>query len=376
MEGTNDSKNHKEVMKPLITLLDKYIIRKFLGTFFYAVILLGVVIPVIFDLTEKVDDVVEKEIPIAELITSYYINFIPYFANLFTPLFLFISVVFFTSRMANRTEITPILCSGVSFYRLLRPYLISAVLVAILSFALNSFIIPPANARRLKFEYKYLKFNWNRNFSNLHRQIAPGTFVYMESFITQSATGYKFTLEKLRNQEMLYKLSADYIRWDSASGKWRMENYTLRKFKSKKEVIQRGSVLDTILPFGPKEFAYADDDVEMMNFYELNDFIGREKAKGSEFVDFYIYEKHRRLANSVATIILTLIAVPMSGRKVRGGIGLHIGIGIGIAFTYVMMMQVSSVFATMGGADPAIAAWIPNLIYALVAIALLIKVPK
>ena len=363
-------------MRPFFTILDRYIIRKFLGTFLYAIIFLGIIIPVIFDLTEKIDDVVEKEIPVSELILSYYINFIPYFANLFTPLFLFISVVFFTSRMANRTEITPILCSGVSFYRLLRPYMVAALLIAIISFLLNSFIIPPANSKRLQFEYKYLKFNWNRNFSNLHRQIAPGTYVYMESFITQSGTGYKFTLEKLNKQEMVYKLSADYIRWDSLNSSWRMENFVLRKFRGKNESIRKVAQLDTTLIFTPKEFAYADDDVERMNYFELKSFISREKAKGSEFVDYYIYESQRRMANAVSSIILTLIAVPMSGRKVRGGTGLHIGIGIGIAFTYVMMMQVSSVFATMGGADPAIAAWIPNLIYAVVAIVMLIKIPK
>ncbi|MCC6769469.1 MAG: LptF/LptG family permease [Bacteroidia bacterium] len=363
-------------MNGWMTLLDRYIIRKFMGTFFYAILLLGVIIPVIFDLTEKIDDVVEKEIPITELVFSYYINFIPYFANLFTPLFLFISVVFFTSRLANRTEITAILCSGVSFYRFLRPYIFSASLIAILSFLLNSFIIPPANAKRLQFEYKYLKFNWNRNFNNLHRQIAPGTFIYMESFVSQSATGYKFTLEKLNQQEMLYKLSADYIRWDSVTGKWYLENFTLRKFSGKKESLIRKAQIDTVFQFRPQDFAYADDDVEMMNYFELNQFIANEQEKGSDFVDYYIYERHRRMANSVATIILTLIAVPMSGRKVRGGTGLHIGLGIGIAFTYVMMMQVSSVFATMGGANPAIAAWIPNLIYFVVALFLIIKAPK
>ena len=175
---------------------------------------------------------------------------------------------------------------------------------------------------------------------------------------------------------MIYKLSAEYVRWDTVNNRWLMENYVLRRFKGKQESIVRGAQLDTILPFGPKEFAYADDDVEMMNYFELNEFIQKEKAKGSEFFDYYIYERHRRMANSVATIILTLIAVPMSGRKVRGGTGLHIGVGIGIAFTYVMMMQVSSVFATMGGADPGIAAWIPNRIYFLVALVLLWRSPK
>lgn len=359
-----------------LLLLDRYIIRMFLGSFFYAILLFGVIIPVVFDLTEKVDDVLEKDIPVSELMADYYLNFIPYFANLFTPVILFISVVFFTSRLANRTEIVAILASGVSFRRLLRPYILSALVVGGLSFLLNSFIIPPANARRLKFEYKYLKFNWNRNFSNLHRQISPGTFVYMETYTEKTSTGYKFSVEHIQNQQMLYKFSADYIHWDSVSGKWKLENYVLRRFTGKKESIRRGAALDTTMSFSPKDFAIADDDVEMMDFFELNTFIERERQKGSEFVDYYVFEKHRRYANSVAVIILTLIAVPMAGRKVRGGIGLHIGIGIGISFSYVMMLQISSVFATIGGVNPAMSAWIPNILYAGLALFLLRSAPK
>lgn len=364
-------------MRLRLPIIDRYIIRKFLGTFFYAILIFGVVIPVIFDLTEKVDDVFEKDIPARELVFDYYVNFIPYFANLFTPLFLFISIVFFTSRMANKMEIVAILSSGVSFLRLLRPYLLSALTVALLALLLNSFIIPPANARRLKFEYKYLKYNWNRNYSNLHRQISPGRFIYLETFVSQTNSGNRFTIEEIEGQKMQYKASADYVQWDSTTGKWRLENFVLRRFgKNNTESVRRVALLDTVFNFHPGEFALADDDVEMMNMFELNRFIENEQMKGSDFIDYYVYEKYRRFANAFACIVLTFIAVPLAGRKVRGGIGAHIGIAIGIAFTYVLMMQISSVFATEGGVNPALSAWMPNILYSLLAVYLLIKAPK
>jgi len=361
--------------KPRLLLLDKYIIKKFLGTFFYTLLLI-IAIAIVFDLTEKVDDIFEKDIPVGELVRDYYLNFIPYFANLFTHLFVFISVVFFTSKMANQTEIVAILGSGMSFPRLLRPYLFSAALIGSFSFLLSSFVIPRANEGRMGFEYKYLKTNFNRFYSNLHRQVSPGTFIYLESFKQETGVGFRFTIEDLRKQQMQYKLSADYIRWDSVGGKWKLENYVMRKFQGKKESIRKGASLDTTFAFLPGDLALADDDVEMMNFFELNRFIEREELKGSEFVDFYLYEKHRRMASPMANIILTLIAVPLAGRKVRGGVGLHIGIGLGISFAYVMFMQVAFVFATGGGVNPAIAAWIPNACFFVLALILLRSAPK
>ena len=357
-------------------ILDRYIIKKFLGTFFFSVLFFGVVLPVVFDVTEKMDDILEKGIPIKELIVEYYFNFIPYFANLFTPIFGFISVVFFTSKMANQTEIVAILTSGVSFRRMLRPFMISSLVVALFSFLLGSFIIPPANARRLTFEYKYIKYNWNRNFSNLHRQISPGTFVYLETYTQNSGLGFRFTQEKFENKKMVYKMSADYLRWDSTSNKWLLDNFVMRTFDGSKEHIRKTTLLDTTLQFVPADFALADDDVQMMDFFELDRFIDREQNKGSEFIDYYLLEKHRRMANPFASIILTLIAVPLAARKVRGGVGLHIGIGIGISFTYIMFMQVSSVFATEGGFNPALAAWIPNIVFFLLALVLIYKAPK
>ena len=359
----------------IFKIIDRYIIGKFLGTFSFTIMLI-VLIAVIFDLTEKVDDIFEKDSPVSELVMDYYVNFIPYFANLFTPLFVFIAAVFFTSRMASRTEIVAILSSGVSFARLLRPYIFSAVLIGLVSFLLNSFVIPKANASRLKFEYKYLKYNWKRNYNNLHRQISPGTFIYLDTYTKSTQTGYRFSIEKLKDRKMLYKLSADYLKWDSVGQKWTLENYVLREFKGKKESIKVGAKLDTTFSFKPADFDIADDDVQMMDIFELNGFIERERSKGSEFIDYYILEKHRRLANPVANIILTLIAVAMASRKVRGGIGMHIGIGIGISFSYVMFMQVSSVFATEGGLNPAIAAWVPNIIFLMLALILLRKAPK
>jgi lipopolysaccharide export system permease protein len=362
-------------VKAFFPIIDRYIIRKFLGTFAFTIALI-VVIAVIFDLTEKVDDIFEKNIPISELVFGYYFNFIPYFANLFTPLFVFIAAIFFTSKMAGRTEIIAILGSGMSFRRMLRPYLFSAFLIGGFSFVLNSFIIPHANKGRLEFEYRYLKYNWKRNYTKLHRQIAPGTFIFLDNFAKDSKTGYQFTLEQLNNRKLTQRLTADYIKWDSTTQKWDLERFCHRKFKGKEESIRMGERLDTVLNFKPSDFDIADDDVQMMDFFALNGFIEQEKLKGTDFIDFYILEKHRRFANPVANIILTLIAVAMASRKVRGGIGMHIGIGIGISFTYVMLMQISSVFATEGGLDAAVAAWVPNIIYLFLAFILLLKAPK
>jgi lipopolysaccharide export system permease protein len=359
----------------MLKLLDRYIIRKFLGTFAFTIALI-VVIAVVFDLTEKVDDIFEKGIPVSELVGDYYLNFIPYFANLFTPLFVFIAAIFFTSKLANQYEIVAMLSSGFSFWRLLKPYMIAAGLVAFMSFVLYNFVIPRANEGRLAFEYKYLKHNRKKDFLHLHREIRPNTFIYLESYSQMANTGSRFTMETFRNQKMQMKLSADQIHWDSLRSQWNVRQMTMRKFRGEKESLRKVAVLDTALGFSPVDILLADDDVERMNFFELNAFIEREKNRGSEFIDYYILEKHRRFANPAAIFILTLIALAMSSRKVRGGIGLHIGLGIGLSFSYIMLNQISSVFAVEGGVNPALAAWIPNLIFLVLAGILLRNAPK
>lgn len=359
----------------MISIIDKYIIRKFLSTFFFAILLI-VVIAVIFDLTEKMDDILEKEIPMRALVFDYYFNFIPYFANLFSPLFTFIAVVFFTSKLANQTEIVAMLSSGFSFYRLLRPYIFSAMVVGTMSFVLDSFIIPHANAKRLQFEFTYLKSGWLRNGYNVHKQVAPGNFIYIESFNNESNVGYRFTYEIIENKQLKYKLKSEYLKWDTLSSIWKLENYTERFLKNGDEILLKGAFKDTVFNFTKDEFGKLAKDVEMMDLQTLNKFIEAEKLKGTDQLEYYLLEKYKRYANPFATIILTLIAAALAGRKVRGGVGLHIGIGLGIAFTYIMLMQISSVFAISGGLNPMIAAWTPNIIYFLLSLMLIIKAPK
>jgi lipopolysaccharide export system permease protein len=360
-----------------LKLLDRYIISKFLGTFFYAIALI-ISVAIVFDISEKVDDFIQKEAPIRAIIVDYYFNFIPYFVNLFSPLFTFIAVIFFTSKMAYNTEIVAILASGVSFWRFLRPFLISASVLAILSFLLINFVIPPANQTRLEFEERYIRNPFYNREYNIHRQIGPGNFIYFESYNNQRNIGYKFSVEQIDKEtgEMKYKLMADMISWDTLVNKWKLENFYIRHIDGTDEKLTRGLSLDTTFNFYPEEFGRRINNIETMNFFELNKFIEDEKFRGSENIVFFELEKYQRMSLPFATFILTIIGVSVASRKVRGGIGLHIGIGLLIAFTYILFMQISTTFATNAGLSPMLAVWIPNIIYLFLGGFLLRKAPK
>jgi lipopolysaccharide export system permease protein len=360
-----------------LKILDRYIILKFLGTFFYAIALI-ISIAIVFDISEKIDDFLQKEAPLRAIVFDYYFNFIPYFVNLFSPLFTFIAVIFFTSKMAYDTEIVAILASGVSFKRFLRPYLIASTVLAILSFLLINFIIPPANQTRLHFEEVYIRNPYYNREYNIHRQIGPGNFIYFESYNNQRNIGYKFSAEQLdiETGEMTYKLMSEIISWDTLTNKWKLDNYYIRTIDGMDEKIIKGATLDTVFNFTPEEFGRRINNIETMNFFELNKFIEDERFKGSENVVYYELEKYQRMSLPFATFILTLIGVSLASRKVRGGIGLHIGIGLLIAFTYILFMQISTTFATNAGLSPLIAVWIPNIIYLFLGLYLLQKSPK
>jgi len=355
--------------------IDWYIIKKFLGTFFFTLALILLIV-IIFDISEKIDDFLEHELSIRTIIVEYYSNFIPFFGNLFSPLFIFISVIFFTSKMANDSEIIAILNSGMSFNRLLRPFIISASILAVLSFILGSFIIPPSNSERIDFENKYLKNKYYSSEKNIHLQILPGQYIYMQSFNSKREIGYKFTLENFKDGALISRIKADYVQFDSISQKWQANNYIIREFLSNKEKITKGNKLDTTLNLHPKEFTKKISLVETMNMFQLNQYITEEKLKGSPQIVYHKIEKHKRIAFPFASIILTLIAVAIANRKTKGGMGIHLGIGILIAFSYILFMQVSTTFATNSNLDPAIAVWIPNLCYILLASILLYKIPK
>ena len=356
-------------------IIDRYIIKKFLGTFLFAIALI-VAVSVVFDISEKIDDFLERKAPLQAIVFDYYLNFIPYFANLFSPLFVFISVIFFTSKMAGQTEIIAILNSGISFNRFLRPYIISATVIAIASFYLNNWVIPHANLVRLQFENIYIKNPYVYRGRNIHRQIKPGEFVYFESYDNKANTGFMFSIEKFEGGKLVTKLMADRITWDSLAQKWSIENYTIRNINGMTEELKKGVRLDTTLSIHPSEFNRRMNFIEAMDFSELNNYIKEEKQRGSEVIPFYEVEKYRRTSYPFATFILTLIGVAISSKKVRGGIGLQLGAGILLSFTYIMFMQVSTTFATNGNVPAVVAVWIPNLVYAFIAIYLLRKAPK
>jgi lipopolysaccharide export system permease protein len=359
----------------MLKIIDIYLIRKFLGTFFFAISLL-IMIVIVFDISEKIDDFLEKNTPLKAILFDYYLNFIPHFVNLFSYLFTFITVVFFTAKMAAQSEIVAILSSGISFRRLLVPYIISAIVLGIMSFYLANFLIPRTNTRLMDFEKTYLKNPYRSRALNIHMQISPGNFVYMETFNNQTNTGYKFSMERFENRRLVSKLNAQRITWDSISEKWQIRDYVIREIALEKEKITRGEMLDTAINMHPSEFSFIIEEMKTMNFNELREFIEKERLKGSQEIKEYEVEKHRRIAYPFATIILTLIAVSISSRKVRGGIGMHLGIGLTLAFGFLLFQQVSTVFSTRGNLEPWLAVWIPNFVFAIIGLILLRLAPK
>ncbi len=359
----------------MLKKLDIYIIKKFLGTFFFSILLI-LSIAIIFDISEKIDDFIEKQAPLQAIIFDYYFNFIPYFGNLFSPLFVFISVIFFTSKMAFNTEIIAILSNGISFRRMMLPYFLSALLLAIMTFYLSNFVIPNSNKIRLAFEQKYIR-NPYRNFNrNIHKQIKPGVFIYMESYTVENKIGYKFSIEKFIDNVLVSKLNSNFIQWDSLKKKWTVHNYYIHNFRGTKETVVTGRELDTNIVVVPKDFARRAEFVETMDYNRLNEFIEEQKLQGSENIDSFLAEKYKRFANSFSTFILTLIGVSISSRKVRGGIGLHLGIGLMLSFSYILFMQLSTNIA-LGGLMPiSLGIWIPNILYLIIGIFLYNKAPK
>jgi lipopolysaccharide export system permease protein len=356
-------------------LLDVYIIKKFLGTFIFSLALI-ISIAVIFDISEKLDDFLERQAPLKAIIFDYYLNFIPYFANLFSPLFIFISVIYFTSRLAAQTEIIAILNSGISFNRFLRPYIIAATFLAVVSFYFNGWVIPHSRDKQLNFENLYIKSPYKFSSRNIHRQVKPGEFIYFESYDNKTNTGYLFSLEKFENQKLVYKMLADRIMWDSIAQKWNIETYTIRHINGMYEKLESGAMLDTALNFNPREFSRRINFIEAMDQNEITKFIADEKLRGSELIPFYEVEKYKRISYPFATFILTIIGVSLSSRKVRGGTGLQLGAGILLSFTYILFMQVTTTFATNSGMPALIAVFIPNIVYAFIALYLLKAAPK
>jgi lipopolysaccharide export system permease protein len=355
--------------------IDRYIIRKFLSTFIFMNVLLILII-VIFDISEKIDDFLENSVPFSAVFFEYYLNFIPFMLNMFIGLITFIVVIYFTSRLAFNTEIIAILAAGISFRRLLVPYIGTALLLGMLSFSLSNFLIPRANKVRMNFEMIYLGKHKPVYESYMHFQIAPGEFISVQNFDPFSKSGYKATLSRIEDGKVKQVLTAEYLKWDTVKGSWHFEQYSFRKIDGRKESLETGHLVDTILAVGPDDLTTRVITVDYMGFRQLRQFIKNSKIRGTENILYYEVEKHKRLAYPFATVILTLIGVSLSSRKVRGGIGFHIAMGLLASFSYILFMKFSETFATNGNLQPGIAVWVPNAVYMALGIWLLYKAPK
>lgn len=348
--------------QPLKTF-DLYIIKKFLGTFFYAIALI-IGISIIFDVSENIDEFIENEAPLRAVLFDYYLNFIPYFANLFSGLFTFIAVIFFTSKMAFNSEIIALLSSGISYKRFIRPYMIAAAVIAVFSYSLGNFLIPHANKKMIEFKYMYVKRQSANNDQNIHLQIQPNIFIYMESYNERNDYGKKFSIEKFEDKKLVSKLTSDYIRWNREKKVWTVRDYVIRDIDGYNESLTKGTEIDTTLAMTPEEFKSKKEDIETMNLFELIDFINLQKLRGVDAIERYEIERHRRTAVPFSSFILALIGVSLASRKIRGGLGLHLGLGLLMAFSYIMFQQVTKIFALSGAITPLLSMWLPNFLFA------------
>lgn len=356
-----------------LSILDRYILRQFLGTFFFALLLLLTIV-VVFDINEKIDAFLKA--PLGATISDYFLNFIPYFANQFAPLFTFIAVIFFTSKLAGNSEIIAMLSTGMSFRRLLRPYMIGATVIAIMTFVLASYIIPPANVERIAYTNKYVKNKRIDYGANVMLMVAPGEIAYMARYDNITKSGTRFSLESFdKDKKLISRLTAQTIKWDTLYS-WQVRDYVIRDFKGNREIIRSGMVLDTVIPFEPRDFLISENDHETLTTPQLSQYIERQKGRGVGNIQSFEIEYHRRFAMVAAAFILTVIGMALSSRKVKGGMGINIGIGLVLSFSYILFMTVTQTFAQSDLTSPMVAMWIPNFLYLLIAIFLYIRASK
>ena len=356
--------------------LDRYIIVKFLGTYFFAIALI-ISISVVFDINENIDRFINNKAPLEAIIFDYYLNFIPYYTNLFSPLFVFIAVIFFTSKLAENSEIISMFSTGMSFKRLMVPYMISAAIISAVTFMLGTEVIPKGSVTRLKFEELYKKKKSADYARNIQLEVDTGVVAYMERYENYNKTGYRFSLDKFEDHKLVSHLTARRITYDTASyHKWIIRDYMIREMRGMKEVITRGDRIDSIIKMEPQDFLITRGQQETMTSPQLRDYIQKQKQRGFANIKEFEVEYHRRIAMSFAAFILTAIGLSLSSRKVKGGMGLHLGIGLALSFSYILFQTISATFAINGNMPPAIAVWIPNILYLFIAIYLYHKAPK
>ncbi|MCS6934671.1 MAG: LptF/LptG family permease [Chitinophagales bacterium] len=358
-----------------LKILDRYILRKFLGTFVFIMALL-LMISVVVDFSEKVDDLVESKLSAWQIITGFYLHFLPFITSLIGPFFVLVACMFFTSQLAARSEIIAILNSGTSFYRMLYPYFLGATILAAAFYVGNHYLVPKSNSKRLDFEEKYIYKSRQGLRFNFHRTISPGHIIYMENYSPAQAHGYRFSIDRFEGNRLVYKLMADKIEWDSTKQKWRLTNVFIRKIKPGKDEIIRAATADSAFTYRPENFQLARHIKEEMPTPELIKYIREMYASGQQDIEFYEVERYRRSSSAISIYILTLIGVSIASRKMRGGLGWHLVLGIGLSALYEVIMKFSVTFSTNSTLPPVIGVWLPNMIFAVLALYLLKKAPK
>lgn len=360
-------------------LLDRYIVKRLLSTFLFVVLILVLVITVI-DLAEKTEKYIRNKLTAAQIL-SYYLDFIPWVANLITPITVFIATVYVTARMAGHTEIIAMLSSGMSFRRLLVPYFVGAFAIAATSFWLNGWVIPNANKSRLAFEVEYIKGRYFYDKKNIHIQVSPGEYLYMQSYNNQANVGYNFTLEKFDSLRLVQKLTAQRIEWDTARRTWRIVDWRIRNVakvfdEGVAEADQRGFQMDSALAIHPREFENDYRKYDGMTLDELDEYIRILRARGISGTEVYEVEKYSRYAAPFTIFILTFMGVIVSSRKSRGGTGFQVALGFLLSFAFILFFMMFRTFAENGTLPPAISVWIPSLVFGGISVALYKYVPR
>ncbi len=354
--------------------LDWYIIKKFLGTFFFSIVLI-LSIAIVFDLTEKMDDFFEHQVPLREILLDYYLPFIPYYMNMFSSLFIFISVIYFTSKMAGNSEIIAMHAAGMSYHRLMVPYAFSATLLFILGIFLGGWVIPKSSARMLHFTDQYVEHFSKENARNIQMEVEPGRVLYIESFQRRSNIGYRCSIEQFEGKTLVSRTTADRIYYDSLQY-WHLDQFTQRTFSGMRERLSRGERLDIEMPVIPDELFITAQEAQQMTTPELRHYMERQRQRGSGNVKAFEVEYHKRWASPLGAFIMTLLGVTMSSRKVRGGMGKNLGIGIVLTAAYILFSTVSTTFSVNNVMSPFMAAWLPNFAFLAISIPLYIRASK
>ena len=357
-----------------LQILDWYIIKQFLGTFVFMIILI-IAITVVFDVNEKIDAFLKPDVTVHEIAFKYYANFIPYFIGLFSPLFSFITVIWFTSRLADRSEIIAMLSNGVSFNRLLLPYLLSATLIACGNYLLSAYVIPKANVTRIEFQNTYIRNRQTQSARNIQLEVEPGIIAYFNTYNDFTSMGYGFSLDHFEGKQLVSRLTAGSIKYDSLYH-WTIIDYIIRDFDGMHERISNGTRRDTTLTFVPADFLISESDCETMTSPELARHIHRQKQRGIGDIQTFEIEYHLRYATIMSFYILTIIGVSLSSRKIKGGMGLNLGVGTGLSFAYVLFSRISATFAISGLVSPMVAVWIPNMLYVFITIYVYRRAPR